>query len=247
MEKINNLEVKPFINKKRQKIIKHSDIVNIPYWCSILVGKKGSGKTSVWGNLVLHTAIPKFTIVRIFSTTLQTDETMINILKTFDKNKIEYELYDSLYNDNKENILSKQFNEIMNEVEELSKSIEKSTISPVFYIYVIDDMSDVLRSKDLGKFITRHRHIKSCICLSSQFYYHFSPEIRYNLNLLLIFGDIGLDTLKQIYNEKVNSKSLTFERFLELYEDITKIKYNFMYVNSDNLEIRKNFNYKINF
>lgn len=246
MEKINNLEVKPFINKKKQKNILHKDLINIQYWCSILVGKKGSGKTSVWGNLILQTAIPKFTIIRIFSTTIQTDETMINILKTFEKNKIEVELYDNLYNEKKENILTKQFNEIQNEVEDLSKSIEKSTISPVFYIYIIDDMSDVLRSKELGKFITRHRHIKSCICLSSQFYFHYSPEIRYNLNLLLIFGDIGLDVLKQIYNEKVNSKSLTFDKFLELYEDITKEKYNFMYINSDNLEIRKNFNYKIN-
>jgi hypothetical protein len=246
MEKINNLEVKPFINKKKQKNILHKDLINIPYWCALLCGKKGSGKTSVWGNLILQSAIPKFTIVRIFSTTLQTDETMINIFKSLDKNKIEYELYDSLYDNNKENILSKQFNEIQNEVQELSKSIEKSIISSIFYIYVIDDMSDVMRSKELGKFITRHRHIKSCICLSSQYYYHFSPEIRYNLNLLLIFGDIGLDTLKQIYNEKVNSKSLTFENFLQLYEDITNIKYNFMYINSDHLEIRKNFNYKIN-
>lgn len=246
MEKINNLEVKPFINKNSKKIILHEDLIDVPYYASFLCGKKGSGKTSAWASMIFKTAIPKFTIIRIFSSTSQTDETMINVLNDFQKNKIEYELYDNIYNENKENILIKQFNEIQNEIEELSNYIKKSKVNPVFYIYVIDDLSIALRDKQLGYIISRHRHIKSCFILSSQYWFHLAPEIRYNLNLILIFGDIGLDVLKQIYNEKVNSKSLTFDKFLSIYEDITSIKYNFIYINSDKLELRKNFNYKIN-
>ena len=244
MQKINNLEVTPFKTKSINKKILHKDLINIPFYACFLSGKKGSGKTSVLGRLIELTAVPKYTIVRIFSTTYDNDETMKAILNKMDKYKLEYELYDSL-NDDQGNILERQFNEIKEEVNELMPKLEKSKILYPLYLYIIDDMSHVLRDQNLEKFIFRHRHLRTCFILSSQYYYHISPSIRANINFLILFGDIGLEKLKQIYSEKINSKKLPFDKFLELYEYITETKYNFMYINSDQLEIRKNLNYRI--
>lgn len=245
MQKINNIEITPFKSKKNNKKILHKDIINIPFWTCFLSGKKGSGKTSTLGTLLMNTSIPKYTIIRIFSTTTGQDETMKEILKKFDKYKQEYEIYENLYDEEGNNLFEKQFKEIQNEIIELNPKLEKSKVLYPLYIYVIDDMSHILRDKALEKFIFRHRHLRTCFILSSQYYNHISPPIRANINFLILFGDISLEKLKLIYSEKINSKKFNFDDFIELYDQITSQKYQFMYINCDELEIRKNLNYKI--
>lgn len=246
MEKINNIEIIPFKSKKDNKKILHTDIINLPFWTCYLCGKKGSGKTSVIGSLLMNTSIPKYTIIRIFSTTTKQDETMKEILKKFDKYKQEYEIYENLYDEDGNNLLEKQFKEIQDEIIELTPKLEKSKVLYPLYIYVIDDMSHILRDKQLEKFIFRHRHLRTCWIISNQYWATISPSIRTNINFLILFGDISLDKLKMIYNEKINSKKFSFDDFLNLYDNITSQKYQFVYVNTDQLELRKNFNYKIN-
>jgi hypothetical protein len=68
-----------------------------------------------------------------------------------------------------------------------------------------------------------------------------APTIRENSNLLILFPSISKEKLKNIF-EDWNTHDLTFDEFYKIYMYCTKNDYNFMYINLDNLEMRKNFN-----
>lgn len=60
-----------------------------------MAAKKKSGKTTVIGN-ILDIAATKDTVVRIFSTTYEADETMKQIIKDLRKREITVDCYESL-------------------------------------------------------------------------------------------------------------------------------------------------------
>jgi hypothetical protein len=60
--------------------------------------------------------------------------------------------------------------------------------------------------------------------------------------------DIPLENLKLLYDERINSKKLTFDKFLDIYNYATKDRFDFLYLNvNDNLEFRKNFDTLISY
>jgi hypothetical protein len=68
-KKINNLDIKIFKNKNDNKKILHKDLINIPYFLLYIAARKGCGKTNILSNIVFLCGVPKFTKLRIFSTT----------------------------------------------------------------------------------------------------------------------------------------------------------------------------------
>ncbi len=68
-----------------------------------------------------------------------------------------------------------------------------------------------------------------------------APTIRENSNLLILFPSISKEKLKNIFEDS-NTHDLTFDEFYKIYMYCTKNDYNFMYINLDSLQMRKNFN-----
>jgi hypothetical protein len=126
---------------------------------------------------------------------------------------------------------------------------EKIKPKPNFYycenIFIIDDATSFLRNKKyeawLIRLATTNRHIKSCVIWSVHHYKILNPTIRENANLLILFPAISKEKLKNIF-EDWNTHDLTFDEFYKIYMYCTKNDYNFMYINLDSLQMRKNFN-----
>jgi len=66
-KKINNNKVQVFKQKFNEKKILHKDLINIPYFATYIFARRGCGKTNIAGNIIFQVAIPKYTILRIFS------------------------------------------------------------------------------------------------------------------------------------------------------------------------------------
>jgi hypothetical protein len=95
MIKINNLKVKPLKTEFTEKKIKHAEMFNNAYPNIFISAKKNSGKSTLIYNILKHCATNK-TIIRLFSTTYENDNTIRSMLEKFDKYKIKYELFDNL-------------------------------------------------------------------------------------------------------------------------------------------------------
>ena len=81
--------------------------------------------------------------------------------------------------------------------------------------------------------------------ISSQFFNDIAPGARANINYLILFSDVPVKKLKDIYDTYIHN--MTFEKFLEIYNNTTSEKYSFIYINTDDpKDIRKNFNLSIN-
>ena len=166
-KKINDLEIKVFKSKNDNKEILHKELINLPYFCLFCCAKKNSGKSNIIANVVFLCAIPKFTTIRLFSTTSYSDLTTKSFLKKCDKYKVDYEIYDDIIDENNEDILDKQFKEVQEQVIELEEEYDKSKVNAPLYIYIFDDIPNILRKKSLEQFIKRHRHLKTIFILSS--------------------------------------------------------------------------------
>lgn len=245
IKKINDLEIKDInINKKNNKKqdIIHDKLINVKNFLGVIIGMKGSGKTVLVDNII-QIASTKKTKVYIFSSTINFDSNWINIKNKLNKYNIEFEAYENIYDDNKNNILEQIFNNIKENVEEEKDKIKKANKYYSKFLFVIDDLAEILKDKILQKIIFKHRHYLTSIILVSQYYKSLSVGIRTNADFLCIYGNIGDDALKKIYDEHINNNKLLYEDFLNYYKQITEQKYNFMYIN--NLDIRKNLNYQI--
>lgn len=143
---INNIKVKKLkldnddkkIKPKQFDMFGRAPFPNI-YICSM----KGGGKTNLIA-FIIKQIITSKTKVRIFSTTAHNDMTMKKLLEKLDKYEFSYEIFESPY-DGKKDLIEDQYIEIEKEVQQKEQEINKSEWYYPLYIYVYDDMTDLLK------------------------------------------------------------------------------------------------------
>lgn len=245
VEKINTIDVIKVNNVFDKKTTKYNDMFTNCIFPNIFISsKKNWGKTSLIYTIIKHCASLKTTI-RIFSTTYDNDLTMRSILKKLDKYGINYELFDSLFDEEGNDIIDTQFKEIQRLLDdEVLEKLSKQKFQWPLFIYVFDDFPGMRNSESLYNLIRRNRHIKSMCIFSSQSWIDINPSCRQNTNYIILYSEIPLKSLKTIYEEKV--KGMDFEKFLEMYYLATKIPYSFLYINCDDMnDFRIKFDKKI--
>ena len=131
--------------------------------------------------------------------------------------------------------------EIFDNDEEDKQERKPKKIAPE-YIFVFDDMSQMLRDKTISTLIKKHRHFKSKIILSSQYVNDLSPEARKNIDIFILFKGHSENKLEEIF---INMDlQISFQLFLKLYENATSEPYGFLYVDKNKGEFRRNFSYQ---
>ena len=88
--------------------------------------------------------------------------------------------------------------------------------------------------------LSKHRHFLTKVIVSSQYPNDLLPEARNNIDFWILFAGHNDEKLLTIFRNC--DLKITFDLFKALYEDATKKKYNFLYVNKPRNEFRKNFN-----
>ncbi len=62
----------------------------------------------------------------------------------------------------------------------------------------------------------------------------------------MIFKGFSKEKIKNVFPQ-LNLVRIDFEKFYKIYQDVTKEKHNFLYINKNENQIRANFNYAIEF
>lgn len=110
------------------------------------------------------------------------------------------------------------------------------------WIIVLDDLSGEMKKLvSLEKLLKTNRHYHAMVIISSQNLNDLNPAQILQLDYALLFGRIPENKLEEVH--KKLSIFLPIDKFLQLYYDATKEKYNFLYINRDN-EFRKGFTHK---
>jgi len=128
---------------------------------------------------------------------------------------------------------------------------------PFRYIIVIDDLSDEIKhSRSLKKFLKESRHMRCMTLISTQNKNDLPPECINQFTHVLAYAKIPSEKrdskLYQLFNDM--SLNIPYDSFREIYlratapEDGETKSHNFLYVDTDNIKFRKNFDieYKLN-
>jgi hypothetical protein len=114
-------------------------------------------------------------------------------------------------------------------------------------LLVVDDCmnTDIFRKKSLfTNTQIRNRHLFLSIIIVSQSYKGILKPIRLNLNWLVIFRINDLRLLKEIHEEN-SSIFKDLDQFLYTYDYCTQSGHDFMYIDINKKEVRRNFNERI--
>jgi hypothetical protein len=265
LEDINDFKVKPLPIPPLPPLerIKGSDLFGMLYKNCFICAPKNSGKTQALSNILMHT-IGKKTNLIFFVSTASKDATYEALFELLERKKINYVVHSSIFNDNGKNVLEQLITSMLdqpdvprtnktvakkvepvislfeNHVEEPKKERKEKKDYPKF-VFVFDDLSTELRDPSIAKLLKIHRHLKSCVFMSSQRVTDLTPASFNQLDYCLIFRGYSsnVDRLQAIYQNI--DVPIPFEQFVEMYRTATAEPYNFFYISKNN-EYRKNFN-----
>jgi hypothetical protein len=121
---------------------------------------------------------------------------------------------------------------------EEKKKPRKSKFNERQIVWVLDDLSTELKTKSLVGLLKKSRHFGS-VFMSSQYYQDIAPDARAQIDYALIYAGQREDKLEIMYSDF--DLDIDYDKFKELYDDATKEKYSFLYVDVRNSKFRENF------
>lgn len=270
IQRINNSVVKPlkFVKPKDDRPIKGFETVPLLMAIIFICAHKNSGKTWVV-NDIINKCSTKDTTVIAFVSTLYKDDAWIAIRKNLKKKGIDFIGHTSIVDDDtKQNHLiefmkenrqpdddeedeneiiqkPKDLNDILFPIHEDEDTItfRKSKYQAPKFILIFDDLSDELRKPYLQKFLKEHRHYSTKVIISSQYCKDLPPMALQQTDFWLLFKGHTPDKLINIYERC--GLNITFQDFINLYNFATSQPYNFLYINKNTKEFRRNFNERL--
>jgi hypothetical protein len=266
LKQINDEVVKPIkVKKINPKYVLGYDLFPEIYANIFICAKKKSGKTCVI-NKIIQTCADKNTKVIIFSSTANKDAGMMKIIEGLQKKKRHVEVYTEIGQNLEIIIKDIELNipELESKIDENTEEIERyelihfnedkkhiqvrikkkkpkkpEKIAPE-YIFIFDDISSELkRNPEVAKLVKQNRHYLCKVILSSQYPFDLEPESRKQVDNWLLFGGQPDKKLEKIYMD--SDASIDFGLFTQLYHDATTEKYNFLYIDTNADNFRKNF------
>lgn len=236
--KINNIEVEPLSDTEdfdKSKIIGY-DYFAQPFCNIFLCARKNSGKTTLIYEILRHILDGEHEQkVHFFVGTIKKDVIYDRIKELLDYHDIEYDENDSIYDDNGQNLVERLFNKI--------NDGNKKNLTFAQHIIIFDDISAELRHDNywIPALLKQNRHIKSKIIISSQYITDIIPSARLQIDYCLVFGGLSNRNLMDLFNS-LNIWLPELKDFIELYRQVTKRKYNFLYIDNVEQVFRENFN-----
>lgn len=202
--KINDFEIKPIINGLPKYKIKGDFIFDKQYPSILILGKSGSGKTTILANLIPLIADKELTSIHIFSSTATRDP----IIESFSEGENKYSV--SIHNDLDENMVESI---VKQETEEPIFDNKKCVIPKL--IFILDDLPGKSRNKVFNYLARVHRHFCSILIFSVHDIKDISPAQINQLSYSLVFPGMPLEKLAHLlehmgYNEKIRQLIVNF-------------------------------------
>lgn len=233
---MNSYEVKPVKTNKssipQPPAVKAGILPTLPA-SFLIVGKSGSGKSSVLVNLLQNPALlgGYFDYIMYYSGT-KTDDIIDaldlpeeNIINDFDEEDIE---------------------RLLDAMEEKIENLSMQEVGKKFKVAIIlDDIlgrPKFLRSKIMTKLVTCNRHYCISVFVLSQYYKKIPPVIRTNVSSLIMFPSALIEVEKLA--DEFTEPNQTKQDFVKIVQHATKDQYNFLHINTRGKpgeRLRKNF------
>lgn len=257
LHKINNVSIKPIpqilMGAGDTRLAKGYQLFPEPYNNIFIVARKKSGKTTVIFDIVRRCASKKTNVV-VFASTVHKDKSYVAIKEYCNQKDIPFVGYTSITEDN---VLANIMDSLKDPDEDEEAPKKKPAIDMYGlrfdetkekrdkyivpeYIFIFDDLSNEMRNKYVSKLLKTNRHYKCKVILSSQYVHDILPDSAKQIDNWLLFGGLHEEKLKLIY--QYADLSIEFNNFEDIYENATEAKYNFLYIDTSNDELRKNFN-----
>lgn len=250
-----------------RKPAKGADYFAEPYPNILLLARKKSGKTTIIYNIIKNCAGPDTEII-IFCPTWRKDDSYRHIIKYMNKKKIAHQEFTNLY-DGKNNILREFLENLAAQpnsdeesdsdpepcnppdplelcaaachvTEEKQQKKKTSKYTTPEFIFIFDDMRAQNRDKAISDLITTNRHYKAMTIISTQFATDFTPTSWANLDYALLFPKLPLERLPLI-REALGLSKISLDEFMKSYADATDAEHNFLYIDMDSEELKRNF------
>jgi len=237
-EKSKDTKIYP-IKVNQQKLNESEDkypLPNLPFFW-VLLGRIRSGKSLITQNIALRKDpfyYNDFQVKILISPTASNDAQCEHMIEDFD---FVFETYSE---------------ELLEEIIEMIEADEHDRR----YLLVLDDaISEGFRQTRAGKpdkfssLITKFRHVGSkvtgtegllSIILTVQYWKFLSPIVRNNFQALCICGKFSDSEMNKI-SEQMDYIGGDSKKFLQLYKQTQREKFDFAYINVTNMEMYRNF------
>ena len=228
------------ITEYEYKQSKYPHVPKIPFR-SIIVASSTGGKTVLIQNLILDVYRDCFSRIFIFSPSVHTDPTFVEV-KKYVKNHLKVD-------DSKEQVYFEHYNpqeleEVIDTQTKIITYMKDHKLNKLHSILIVvddhaDDLNFVRHSKLLHGLATRGRHQAISFILSTQKYRSLANIIRLNASSLYIFklkNQSELDAFIEESSALVDKKTL-----LEMYKEAVKEPYSFLYININSKDINRTF------
>jgi len=251
------------LGKVDTKPVKGFNILPEIYCNCFVLAKKKMGKSTLIYKMIKDTIDPR-TKVYAFVSTLNKDKIWKTIRHYCESHNIEFNGYTSII-DNGVNILGNLVNRLQQpdeeeEVKKVKKQIaiqcnddddddEKKPRKKKYkyrvpdYIFILDDLSTELKDPAVIALMKTHRHYDSKVYIGNQYWNDCAKSGRKMTDYMIIFGKQPVDKLIEVHKEL--DLDIAFDEFMEMYKFAIKEKFNFLYIDINNCEYRKNFNLKL--
>jgi hypothetical protein len=231
MEKIHKLTVLPVKKTNKKEDYNIPSPLPQPAFTLLMVAPTCSGKSVLLCNMlknVLFGYHNVFEQIYYISPTVMLDDTLKSIAKDDEIVKIhdveELEMVDHILSD------------IVKEQKKKDEDERKNIL------VVLDDMISYFSNHSvLNNLPALSRHYKISFIVLTQVYSALPSRFRKNTTHLIVFKLYNKKDLKAVEDE-IGSN---YPNFIEEYNEATKEKYNFLYLNNTNKEIYKNFTTKL--
>lgn len=139
----------------------------------------------------------------------------------------------------KERCLSSIFSTQKEEQKEEKKVKKEKYVSPEMII-VLDDLHSEMKSSVISGLVTRNRHYKCKVIMSTQYTNMVPPQVWSNLDIVLLGHSLPMEKLELIHNRL--DLTTPEEEFMDLYKKATSKPFSFLYIDVNKEQFRRNFN-----
>jgi hypothetical protein len=239
-----------------------ANLFSQPFSNVFLIARKNSGKTTVIAK-ILQACASKYTVIYVFSASAHRDAIWKKIKEWAKTKRIHIVFYTSLKTgsgshlgdilaDMKDEPESSRESESESETEyvedhtEMERAVKHkkkkkraSKYTELERIFVLDDLSTELKHPDVAQLLKANRHFKCKVLLSSQHITDLPLESRRQIQYFLCFGSLNDKKMDMIH--KSMAIDIDTDDFKALYHQATQEKFNFLYIDVDKVQFRKNF------
>ncbi len=275
IHKINDFKVKAITGSGDKAVpVRGSELFDSPYCNIISIAGSNSGKTTLMYNCLSQVAylsnILIFSPTINNDKSFLTIEKMLKKLKctvTMFENYIDRstgenyidELLNSLEEEEKQKnevtVIEQQYVPslikidkpvVINQVIEKPKVVKPTIKKPLTasIILYFDDLSSLMKSMSLNRLMTRARHYKMKIFINLHSVTNVYPEAYQNFHYVLLFSGQNKKKLEELA-DKCGLVFKDKDTLWNAYEYATKEKYSFLYIDTKNKQLRKNFDIEI--